>query len=133
MEGEPLLPRSLASGTHSSANAGADLVHPVYHFQYGGKKLPKFKEWDKYVFLDSPRLAHPPLDAVLAIDFVISNYFPGKWRDLRDDGAYTNLIRNAQDRCWRPYSYAVAYQWPPVPPVPAETAWSGEDIWPQLV
>ena len=116
---------------HEFANESTGLVHPEYHFQYGGKNLPELKEFGHHVLLDSPRLAHPPLDAVLAIDFVLSNYFPRCRRQLREDSeAYTDIIRNAQCRCWKPYSYAVANYWARVPD---KITWSATGIWPQLV
>lgn len=106
----------------------ADLVHPAYHVQYGGQRLPALRSLGNHLLLGSPRIAHPPLDGVLAVDFVLTNYFPERWRDLRDDRRYRGLVGDAQDRYWRPYSMASAERWSAGDP-----AWDGEPVWPQVV
>ena len=64
----------------------------------------------------------------LAVDFVLSNYFPKLWRDLRLDGRYKELIDRSQWRCWRPYSMASAERWSS-----GASEWDGLPIWPQVV
>ncbi len=106
----------------------ADLAHPAYHLQYGGQRLPPLGSPGNHLLLGSPRVAHPPLDGVLAVDFVLSNYFPKLWRDLRLDGRYKELIDRSQWRCWRPYSMASAERWSS-----GASEWDGLPIWPQVV
>ena len=105
-----------------------DLAHPAYHLQYGGQRLPPLGSPGNHLLLGSPRVAHPPLDGVLAVDFVLSNYFPRLWRDLRFDARYKRLVDGSQRRCWRPYSMASAERWSSGTP-----AWDGLPIWPQVV
>lgn len=112
-------------------------VHPVYHFQYGGQRI-----WDRdyqgfnygdHLLLESPRIAHPPLDGILAIDFVLSNYYGEKWNKLRSisdsSSSYKDLLADVQHRVWRPYSIATANHWMATP---AQRQWSSDLIWPQL-
>lgn len=106
----------------------ADLAHPAYHLQYGGQRLPPLGSPGNHLLLGSPRVPHPPLDGVLAVDFVLSNYFPKLWRDLRFDARYKGLIAESQWRCWRPYSMASAERW-----IDCAPAWDGQPIWPQVV
>ena len=87
-------------------------AHPLYHFQYGGKKLEEYNEKLGSTFLlDAPRLMHPPMDGILAIDFVLSNYAGEIWQQLRLDGEYVNLVTPAFEKIWKPYFEAIASSW----------------------
>lgn len=92
---------------------GTDYCHPHYHLTFGGHKL---EEKDIYfgniLILPSPRIAHPPMDAVLGIDFIIQNYF-NKQRivKLLDDPIYRNIVRKSQEYLWKPYYAAIASKW----------------------
>lgn len=112
-----------------SPGAAADLAHPAYHLQYGGMRLAPRGDAGNHLLLDSPRVAHPPLDGVLAVDFVISNYFPKRWRELRStDRRYKDLIEAAQERYWRPYAAASSTRWST-----QQCDWDGAEVWPQVV
>jgi hypothetical protein len=114
---------------HDPEKSGADLAHPAYHLQYGGMRLPQLGWMGNHLLLDSPRVAHPPLDGVLAVDFVVSNYFPGLWRDLRRNvKAYKELVDQAQERYWRPYALASVARW-----TTNDDGWDGDEVWPQVV
>jgi hypothetical protein len=113
----------------------ANFAHPRYHFQHGGGQLQQHANncglqfFDGLVFLESPRIAHPPLDGVLAVDFIISNFGGPQWIALRSDITYLRLVAQAQARNWLPYTAATSSHWPkPKSPRP----WSASDIWPQL-
>lgn len=83
----------------------------------------------QHLLLDSPRIAHPPLDATLAIDFVVSNYMPSLWWDLRlNSPGYEPLIERAQALYWRPYAQGATERWST-----EDSAWDGREIWPQTV
>lgn len=105
-------------------------VHPDYHFQYGGEGVWGLtdEQYGRHLLLEAPRLAHPPLDAVLAIDFVLSNYYGRRWHDLRHDPAYRRMIRSAHDRIWRPYSIATASNW-----IGGSAEWDATLLWPHLL
>ena len=134
----PLSQYRLIQAWHFDRHIGAansPFAHPRYHLQYGGAQLQRHASdcgvsfFDPLVFLESPRIAHPPLDGVLAIDFVISNFGGSQWSILRNEILYVRLVAQAQERNWKPYATATASHWPtPTAPQP----WSANDVWPQL-
>lgn len=84
-------------------------IHPLYHFQFGGARMSKIAErLGDTLLLDPPRLMHPPMDGILAIDFVLANYAGATWKSLRDDAQYLNLIAPQFKRIWKPYFEALA-------------------------
>lgn len=87
-------------------------AHPKYHFQHGGHAMKDLAEsLGKTLLLPTPRLAFPPMDAILAIDFVLSNFAGNCWQSLRDEATYTRLLKEAQHRHWRPYLQRLASWW----------------------
>ncbi|WP_326536307.1 hypothetical protein [Pseudorhodoferax sp.] len=91
-------------------------VHPLYHFQHGGHAMEVHDgDLGKSLLISAPRLAFPPMDAILAIDFVISNFSGRYWRELREDPSYINLLKGSQEFFWKPYLKRVASWWDPGP------------------
>lgn len=117
--------------TNSEDNEPHD-VHPAYHFQFGGRKLDKkFRNFGNALLMDSPRIVHYPMDIVLSVDFVLSNFFPSLWKKMRQDGEYVNLVKDYQESFWKPYSHSKAYNWKPYDEKLIN--WSPGIIWPQLI
>lgn len=89
-----------------------DDIHPLYHFQFGGAKMSKFtNDLGRTFLLDPPRLMHPPMDGIVAIDFVLANYSGLTWKSLREDAQYVNLIAPHFEQLWKPYFTAIAGSW----------------------
>lgn len=89
-----------------------DDIHPLYHFQFGGAKMKSNSENLGSTFLvDPPRLMHPPMDGILAIDFILSNYEGIIWKELREDGQYVNLVDARLTELWKPYFTSIANSW----------------------
>jgi hypothetical protein len=89
-----------------------DDVHPLYHFQFGGARMSKIvARLGDTLLLDPPRLMHPPMDGILAIDFVLANYAGTTWKSLRDDPQYLGLIAPRFESIWKPYFEGVAGSW----------------------
>lgn len=87
-------------------------IHPLYHFQFGGARMSKIADkLGDTLLLDPPRLMHPPMDGILAVDFVLANYAGLVWKTLRDDAQYLHLIAPQFERLWKPYFAAVAGSW----------------------
>lgn len=104
-------------------------VHPHYHFQFGGINMKSINP-GRMIVASPPRIAHPPMDALLTTDFVISNYFSSKWLRLRSESnEYLSLIRKSQRRLWRPYVDALNRNWDRPTP---RMAWEAVDVWPHL-
>ncbi|WP_156108969.1 hypothetical protein [Hymenobacter sp. APR13] len=99
---------------NSKGPTASKFAHPRYHWQYGGKKVweninPDF--YGSHLLLESPRLPHPPLDIILAIDFVFANYYAKQWQTLREDDEYQRVIEEAQERFWKPYFLKIQDNW----------------------
>lgn len=82
-------------------------AHPVYHFQIGGDKLKNLHDngfnFGNNLILDSPRLMHYPMDFILGIDFLFSNFAPEIWRNIRKNPHFLKVFKEAQRRNIRPY------------------------------
>lgn len=108
-------------------------LHPLYHFHFGGRRMMNTiddgsGDLGDILLLAPPRIAHPPLDAVLAVDFVVGNFYPHDYKTLRDDEGYLRLIHDAQVRCWKPYANVCAGAWSKKTFID----WTPELIWPAL-
>ncbi|MEL6695903.1 MAG: hypothetical protein AAFP89_06660 [Bacteroidota bacterium] len=109
---------------HSQVTGGKDTgskyIHPEYHFTFGGKKLKEQLLGTQsissgLVFIPStPRLPHPPMDAVLGVDFILQQFISSKYRDdLLFSPEYQDVIRRSQARIWKKYATAFASHWNP--------------------
>jgi len=89
--------------------------HPLYHFQFGGRKLTNqngLVDTGDLLVIDSPRVAHYPMEAILCIDFTLSNFFPQIWNKIRSESnEYINLIEEYQELFLKPYIHTHASQW----------------------
>ncbi len=114
-----------------------EYFHPHYHFQYGGKNLKSIEDnndgllpYGIALFTDSPRIAHPPMEALLGIDFVLTNFMSKKSIAFRiEDGGYHNLLQSKQEQIWKPYIESLSRSWQNVR---ADDPWQPTKIWPQL-
>jgi hypothetical protein len=88
----------------------SNAVHPRYHVQYGGNRM-KDLQLGETLLGDAPRLLHPPLDAVLAIDFVASNFLYERWQRLRDDQTYRRIVADSYAALWTPWFECVSAHW----------------------
>jgi hypothetical protein len=112
-------------------SAEPTLAHPEYHFQHGGKNIRLLRDYGVHQILESPRIAHPPLDAILFVDFILSNYCGIEWRKLRiEDPTYKDLVVAAQERYWAPYALATSVV---SKTITSTSPWPAKEIWPQLL
>jgi hypothetical protein len=107
-----------------------NFMHPFYHFQHGGRMLDSGLRYGASLIIDMPRLAHPPMDAILGIDFVLTNFVgSSRIQDLRKNNEYRRIMRSAQARIWKPYVMTLARAW--------ETEntpdWCAQTLYPQLI
>ncbi|PMK16018.1 hypothetical protein [Vibrio splendidus] len=87
-------------------------MHPDFHLHHGGRKINSLVDYGELVILDNPRVMHHPLDVFLAIDFIITNFYPEKeWKKLRADNRYKNIMFKAQTSWWKPYYEQLASYW----------------------
>lgn len=92
----------------SNKNKKYQFIHPYYHFHAGGAFL-KAKGPGSLMQLSSPRLPYPPMDIVLAVNFIICNFFSTKETKFQeemkilDDEDYQKLVERAARRLYVPY------------------------------
>ncbi len=104
-------------------------VHPMYHFQFGGHKLKEKKiDYGQTLFFDSPRITYHPMDFILGLDFVLSNFFPLVWEGLRREGAYINILKRYQTYFIKPFYQSIANSFDGALP----QNWNAQIIYPQL-
>ncbi len=90
--------------------------HPKFHFQFGGKKL-RVSALDasspfnpgELLLMETPRIMHPPLDIVLAVDFIFGNFLGSKaLRKLRSISGYSRIHEKSKRCFWSPYFEAIS-------------------------
>jgi hypothetical protein len=106
-------------------------AHPLYHFQHGGHAMKDIHgSLGRTLLLSAPRLAFPPMDAVLSLDFVLSNFAGPSWQGLRDESAYVRLLQDSQKLYWQPYIKQLASWWDLGPKNDRATI---QALWPHLI
>lgn len=93
------------------SNNENEYVHPDFHLTFGGKNMSKIK-LGNVLLLPAPRLPHPPMDAILGIDFIISHFIKkDKSYKILNDPQYKKAVKSSQERLWKPYMLALANHW----------------------
>lgn len=95
-----------------------EFTHPLYHLNFGGTTMTKPKEdntpWDfgSLLLMEAPRLVHHPMDVVLAVDFILRNFYKEeKHIKITEQRAYKLLLKNATDRYLKPYYQGIMSKW----------------------
>ena len=95
-------------------NTRNDEPHPIYHLQYNlNPRKSEKPNLGEILFLDTPRIMHKPLDFILGIGFLTSNFFPTAYNILIEEANYVKLSRKYQYSVWRPYFHTLANHWKP--------------------
>ncbi len=98
---------------HIAAGAAKE-PHPVYHLQYDVNPTKSATHDSGVVmYLDTPRLMHCPLDFILGVGFLTSNFFPTAFESLLEEREYHSLYSQYQERIWKPYFHTLANHWKP--------------------
>lgn len=86
--------------------------HPIYHLQYSNNpyKSTNFN-YGSTLYIDTPRILHHPVDLILGIGFLTSNFFPSAFEAIMDDGFFPGLYKKYQDRIIKPYFHTLASHW----------------------
>lgn len=87
--------------------------HPLYHAHFGGKEINQGQlKYGNVLIIESPRLLHPPMDIILAIDFVLGNFYSRNtckaYNTLLEAPLYHKMVKNSRERFWRPYFLGLA-------------------------
>lgn len=106
------------------------MPHPSYHFQLGGRELKEnITEYGQALFLDSPRIMHHPMELILSIDFILSNFFPLIWQKIRKSPDYFDILKKYQEQFIKPYFKSIVEHFDDN----AVPSWNSIDICPQLI
>jgi hypothetical protein len=88
--------------------------HPIYHLQYNlNPTKSKEPNLGDLFYIDTPRIMHKPIDFVLGISFLMSNFYPTAFKVLKEQRGYKKLHDDYQDAIWKPYFHTLANQWKP--------------------
>lgn len=119
---------------HIEGKNPSNEVHPIYHFQMGGRKLGGYKaigrNFGNQLIIDSPRFMHYPMDFICGLDFILSNFAPDIWRKLKRNNNYVQILKNAQERTMKPFFAVMAghYGFHSI-----SNHWSSKEICPQVI
>ena len=88
-------------------------LHPIYHFTFGGYhmenlQLDESDEFGRTLILRTPRIMHPPMELILGLDFIFTQFIPKKDLDLLSDPSYIALIIELKTHFWLPFSLAMS-------------------------
>lgn len=105
-------------------------THPAYHFQFGGNKLEDEEKLDsgRALFLDTPRVMHHPMELILSIDFILSNFFPTIWNKIKPLPRYKKILKKYQKDFILPYFKSIVQHFEAT-----ENEWNAQEIYPQLI
>lgn len=88
--------------------------HPIYHIQYNlNPNNSKGFDYGSIMYIDTPRLLHFPLDFILGVGFLTSNFFPTAFSLLSEERAFIKLNTQYQERIMKPYFHTLANHWKP--------------------
>lgn len=110
-------------------------IHPEYHLTFGGNKLEEkgIDNFGSTLILPAPRVACPPMDVILGIDFILQNYFPlEKIYKLLDDSKYKEIVFNSQQRLWKPYYLSLSSAWNSLPNITFEEGFEHFNLNPHI-
>ncbi|MDB4257266.1 hypothetical protein N9818_00265 [Arcobacteraceae bacterium] len=115
-------------------------AHPVYHFQFGGNRLNEDENQQptnlihgQALFLDAPRIMHHPMELILGLDFILSNFFPTIWNKIKNIKSYRRILNKYQKDFILPYFKSIVDHFDDTPIDDTPNVWSSKDIYPQLI
>ena len=95
-----------------------EFTHALYHLNFGGTAMTKPKEedipWDfgSLLLMETPRFVHHPMDVVLAVDFILRNFYKEERHiKITEQKAYKLLLKKAADRYLKPYYQGIMSKW----------------------
>lgn len=93
------------------SNNNQEYIHPNFHLTWGGETIKSLNFGD-VLLLPTPRISYPPMDIVLGVDFVLSNFIKkGEYMKIQSDSQYQAAVKNAQEKYWKPYMMSLAHHW----------------------
>ncbi|HEC85583.1 MAG: hypothetical protein DRR08_28730 [Candidatus Parabeggiatoa sp. nov. 2] len=81
---------------------GAYQAGPLFHLQGGGLLMPQ-AEKTKELKVSIPRWAYPPMELILTSEMIVANFYPDKWKKIRGQKKWLELVYVAQRLCYPTY------------------------------
>ncbi len=111
--------REQSIGWHIDKDAAldSDEYHPLYHIHYSNGQtclgnIGDF-DWGNSISLDSPRLAHYPMDIILGIGFCLTNFYPKSvFENFKRLTYFPKVYKDSQEAVLKPYFHTIASHWP---------------------
>lgn len=98
----------------NTAESYPDEPHPIYHLHYNlNPTNSKNPNLGSLFYIDTPRIMHKPLDFILGISFLTSNFYPTAYNVLMEDFEFVKLSKRYQESVWKPYFHTLANHWKP--------------------
>lgn len=84
-------------------------IHPLFHLTFGGTKMKEIEknvaaDYGHLLLMSVPRWNYFPMDAVLGIDLIFSNFLDRREYVKLYTGKYKQAVENSKIRLWQPYS-----------------------------
>lgn len=77
-------------------------IEPLYHLQVGGCQMEGENCWIPEE-IQVPRFPYIPMDLILLCEFILMNFFPKKYKELKKDREWISLVRKSQEIFQEPY------------------------------
>lgn len=61
--------------------------------------------------LDVPRMMHLPMELILGVSTILSNFSPSTYSKLIENRQFVNLCKDYQEKIWRPYFNSLENFW----------------------
>ena len=91
--------------------SNSSVIHPLYHLTYGGMGLKDY-ELGNFLNMPVPRFPILPMDVILIIDLLLSNFLSHKdYKKITANSIYSNELRNSQTTYWKPYFQNIGMKW----------------------
>lgn len=99
-------------------------THSLYHLNFGGEAMTKTKDdgsqWNfgALFLMETPRLVHHPMDVILAVDFILKNFYhESRHKEITNKKPYKLLLRKASERFLAPYYSSIVSKYGITKPV----------------
>jgi len=74
---------------------------PLFHLQGGGHQPQGDRK--KELKVSIPRWAIPPMELILTCEMIIANFYPNKWKIIKRQPGWLELLKVAQQLCYPQY------------------------------
>ncbi len=90
----------------------SNYIHPWFHLTYGGINVKNI-EHGQLMILPAPRIPFWPMDFMLGLDFILSNFLNKNEynKEFIADSYYRSALKKSQDSIWRPYILSISHHW----------------------